>query len=66
MKKYIAELIRWDGEEEKVEIKKEWINDIVFAVEAQCFFANNKEKFVIEGSKYAHVDIYEVVKCEKI
>lgn len=64
MKKYIAELKRWNGEKEEVEIKKEWINDIVFAVESQCLFVNNKEGFEINGSNYCHVDIYEVEKCE--
>ena len=56
--RYIAELTKWNGEKEVIKIKKEWIDDIVTAVEAQIFIANNKQKFSIVGSDYYHVDIY--------
>jgi len=64
MKKYIAELTKWNGEKEEIEIKETWINDIVFAAEGQFFFANNKEGFEFNGCNYKHVDIYEVEECE--
>ena len=58
--RYIAELTKWNGEKETIKIKKEWIDDIVTAVKAQIFIANNKQKFSIVGSNYCHVDIYSL------
>lgn len=60
MKKYIAELTKRDGSKEKIEIKKEWIDDIVFAIKSQFYVKNNKTGFELHGAKYSHVDIYEV------
>lgn len=58
--RYIAELTKWNGEKETIKIKKEWIDDIVYAIKGQFYVANNKEKFSIVGSNYCHVDIYKV------
>ena len=40
--------------------QNQWIDDIVTAVKAQIFIANNKQKFSIVGSDYCHVDIYSI------
>lgn len=58
--RYIAELTKWNGEKETIKIKKEWIDDIVYAIKGQFYVANNKEKFSIVGSNYCHVDIYSL------
>jgi len=58
--KVIAEFTKWNGEKEEHEIEREWIDDIVFAVEAQMF-VSIKDKFSIQGGNFSHVDIYEVV-----
>ena len=58
--RYIAELTKWNGEKETIKIKKEWIDDIVTAIKAQIFIADNKQKFSIVGSNYCHVDIYSL------
>lgn len=57
--RYIAELTKWNGEIEEIEIEKEWIDDIVAAVQSQIFIANNKEKFSLNGRNYRLVNIYE-------
>lgn len=59
-KQVIAELIRWDGVMETIRIKREWIDDIVTAVQAQCTIVNNMLGVSIKGGNYCHVDIYEV------
>lgn len=58
--KVFAELKKWDGEKEEIEIKREWIDDIVTAVQAQCMIANKQTGLCINGGQYYHVDIYEV------
>lgn len=58
--RYIAELTKWNGEKETIKIKKEWIDDIVYAIKGQFYVADIKEKFSIVGSNYCHVDIYKV------
>lgn len=60
MKKVIAELIKWNGEIVKCEIKREWAEDIASAVEGQYLFINNQSGFTIRGGDFKHVDIYEV------
>lgn len=56
--RYIAELTKWNGEKETIKIKKEWIDDILYAVKGQFYIANNKENFSIVGSDYCNVDIF--------
>lgn len=60
MKKYIAKFKYWNGDIEESEIQKDWINDIVFAIEAQMFIANKNTGLQIKGSSYSNVDIFEV------
>lgn len=60
--KYFAELITWTGQKVVQEIKKEFAESIASAVSGQYFFADNVLGFAIDGSKYSHVDIYEVKK----
>ena len=59
-KRFIAELTKWDGSKEQREIKKSWIEAIVWAIEGQWFFQSRKLGFPINGANYSHVDIYEV------
>jgi hypothetical protein len=56
----IAELKTWNGKIIKEEIKREWIDLIVVAIENQMFVKSNKDKFSINGKDFKHVDIYEV------
>lgn len=58
--KIIAEFAKWDGNVIAQEIKREWIEDIVFAIEGQLTIANKLLGLYIKGSDYFHVDIYEV------
>lgn len=58
--RYIAELTKWNGEKETIKIKKEWIDDIVFAIRGQFYFRDNTEQITIIGSNYCHVDIYQI------
>lgn len=58
--RYIAELTKWNGEKETIKIKKEWINDIVDAIEGQFYFQDNDKNFAIVGMNYCHVDIYSL------
>lgn len=60
MKKCIARLVKWSGEVIYQEIKREWAESIAMAVEGQFTFADNKEKFTINGGDFCHVDVYEV------
>lgn len=53
----IAVLTYWNGKEERVEIKEEWIADIVSAVQGQYFFSN--KEFAINGANFSKVDIYK-------
>ena len=55
----IAELIKWNGETVRCEIKHEWIDDIVAAVVGQYFFANNRDNFSINGADFAHINVYK-------
>lgn len=60
VKKVVAELTKWDGTKETLEIQREWIDDIVAAIEAQFTIVNKPLGLYIKGSDYFHVDIYEV------
>lgn len=59
--KIIAKLIKWNGTIIRQEIKREWIDDIISAIQGQFTIVNNLQGFMIKGSDYSHVDIYEVV-----
>lgn len=59
-KKCIAEFVKWNGEIVKCEIQREWAQDIADAVAGQFTFINNTSGFMIKGSDFAHVDVYEV------
>lgn len=58
MKKYQAVLTRWDDTEETIDITKEAIDDIVFAVQSQL--AVKTPNIIINGATYKHVDVYEI------
>jgi len=58
--KIIAELTQWDGKKKSYEIEREWIDDIVCAVQGQYTYINNKAGFTIKGSDFAHINVYEV------
>ena len=58
--KILAVLKRWDGGEQIYSIKREWIDDIVSAVQGQYTYINNEAGFTIKGSDFAHINVYEV------
>lgn len=64
MKKVIAEFTKWNGEKQKIEIKRDWAEGIAYAVEGQFFFADKVDGFSINGSDFAKVDIYEIESVE--
>lgn len=55
--KIYAELTYWNGDKETVEIKEEYIDDIVSAVKGQYTFIDNKNHFAVCGGSIYHVDI---------
>lgn len=59
MKKFIACFIKWNGEKVEEEIREEWIDVIVLAIETQWTIVNKHKKIAIKGSDYSHVDIIE-------
>jgi hypothetical protein len=56
--KYYADLYFWSGNKETIEIKPEFIDDIVSAVEGQYTFVNNVSGLTVKGEDIEHVDIY--------
>lgn len=58
--KIVAELTTWSGEKETAEIQRDWIDDIVAAIQGQFTIINNQKGLCIRGGQYCHVDIYEV------
>ena len=56
----IAELIKWNGEKVQQEIKREWIQDIVDAVVGQYTFVDRNSGFGVNGSQFAHINVYQV------
>ena len=56
--KIIAELIKWNGEKEEKEIKREWAADMAFAVEGQFFVQNKKNGLSFNGGDSAHILVY--------
>lgn len=65
-KRYFAKLTAWNGEVIEQEIKKEWIDDLVCAVQGQYTFINKEKDFGINGGNFKHIDIYEkTFKIEK-
>ena len=63
--KYYADLYFWSGNKETIEIKPEFIDDIVFAVEGQYTFIDNVSGLTVKGEDIKHVDIYFKFKGEK-
>ena len=59
IKKYFAKLTKWNGEVIEQEIKKEWIDDLVCAVQGQYSFFDKVRGFGIKGGDYIHIDVYE-------
>lgn len=57
----IAELKLWDNRIEKQVIQRDWIDDMVFAVESQMLVQNKETGLRINGAKYRHIDIYEII-----
>ena len=58
MKGYYADLYFWSGNKETIEIKPEFIDDIVSAVEGQYTFIDNTSGLIVKGEDIEHVDIY--------
>ena len=56
----IAELKRWDNTIEKQIIQRNWIDDMVFAIESQMVVQNKETGLRINGAKYRHIDVYEI------
>ena len=56
----IAELKWWDNTIEKHVIQRNWIDDMVFAVESQMLVQNKETGLRINGAKYRHIDVYEI------
>lgn len=56
--KYYADLYCWSGNKETIEIKPEFIDDIVSAVEGQYTFIDNISGLTVKGEDIKHVDIY--------
>lgn len=64
--KYYTDLYFWSGNKETIEIKPEFIDDIVSAVEGQYTFIDNVSGLTVKGEDIKHVDIYfkEVMKSD--
>lgn len=60
MIRYVAEMTAWDGTVDRYYIPYELIDDLVSAVEGQYLFINNKDNVTIDGSKYVHINVYEI------
>lgn len=67
-KKIVATFTTWMNSKVEYEIKKEYIQDIVDAVEGQYTYYNNVQGFGIKGGQFKWVDIwladngYELIK----
>lgn len=65
----IAVLYYWNGSMEELPVKREWIDDIVGAVEGQYTVTDNEQGFCIKGQNIMKVDIYaaggndEIKRC---
>lgn len=57
-RKYYAQLIYWSGEEQIIEIRKKFIQDIVDAVEGQFTFINRETGLCVYGNRIQTVNIY--------
>lgn len=56
----VAKFIKWNDEEVVQMIEREWIDDIVAAVESQVFIANIKGNFTINGKDFKKVEVFEI------
>lgn len=56
---YSATLTDWNGVDTIIEIKKEWIDDIVSAVEGQYFVASKSLGLCFDGGRFKQVKIYK-------
>ena len=56
--KYYADLYFWSGDNKTLEIKPEFIDDIVDAIEGQYTFIDNVSGLTVNGGDIKHVDIY--------
>jgi hypothetical protein len=56
--KYYADLYFWSGNKETIEIKPEFIDNIVSTVEGQYTFIDNVSGLTVKGEDIKHVDIY--------
>lgn len=62
--KYYAILRHWNRTVSVIEIKKEWIDDIVSAVQGQYTFVDNKSGFGVRGQDIMDVTIKVFNKTE--
>ena len=58
--KYYADVLYWSGNKETIEIKPEFIDDIVSAVEGQYTFIDNVSGLTVKGGDIRHIDIYTI------
>lgn len=52
-------LTDWDGEQKVVEIKKEWLDDILDAVAGQYYLANKVKGYEFDGTNYSEVVVVD-------
>lgn len=48
-------LTDWGGDQKVVEIKKEWLSDILDAVSGQYYFADKVRGYEFDGTNYCEV-----------
>lgn len=56
----VAKFIKWNNEEVVQMIERDWVDDIVAAVESQTLVVNVKEKFTIDGKQFRKVEVFEI------
>ena len=64
--KYYADVLYWSGNKETIEIKPEFIDDIVSAVEGQYTFIDNVSGLTIKGGDIRHIDIFSVISNQNL
>lgn len=52
-------LTKWNGEIQVVEIKEEWLEDIMDAVEGQYYFCNKTLGIEFDGGNYREVMVID-------
>lgn len=54
-----VKLTKWNGETQVVEIKEEWLEDIMDAVEGQYYFCNKTLGIEFDGGNYREVVVID-------